>query len=177
MRQIIIFCLILLSIPTAASMAQTGRIQAGMISSPKGAGLSISFSRDWDSVSEILLRGDLEAVISGRYGNPGAIGEYRKLFIKEFNLDGLPPFSIMGGPGVIVGFARDHKKDYGYIAGLSGTIKSSFRFDKRFFLEAGFSADIAAHVIYDSRHRNTLTIYRNGFKKSYWPEVSVKYRF
>ena len=42
---------------------------------------------------------------------------------------------------------------------------------------AGLSADLGAHMVIHSSYDNTMTFYKNGLRRAWYPELTVKYRF
>ncbi len=155
------------------------RLEAGGIFSFKGCGLSLVAPMKGGGMGEIRLLADFEHVLINHEARPGTrIQLLRHFGLKEMDLGDDLAIQLTGGPGLTAGLVRDRGKDAGYLIALSVGGGADFLFKTvPVSVFVGLSADIGAHVIIRNQYDNTMTFYQNGWRRAWYPEVSVKYRF
>jgi hypothetical protein len=153
------------------------RVEAGVISSVRSAGICVDIIGRQDNISSVRVYADLYKVLNGRYYAPGLKVDYHLLFdLLEHDFQSGATMSLRAGPGAITGIVRDTGKERGVLAGLSGMACAQFGFG-RFGISLGFSAVLGYHIHTENRYENTLKFYSNGISRACIPELCIKYGF
>ena len=179
-RLLIVSLLLPLAAGTALARTEGGSgVRVGGWFSTKGSGVTLLFPHADGSYGELRVSADFEQVLKGREKIPGIQAQYRyNVRIGTVKLS--DDFSIrpVGGPGISVGYVRDYGKDMGLLAALGGNLGLEFLFPASpLSIYAGFSAEIGAHIVLHDRYESKMTLYSNGVRRVWQPELSVRYRF
>ena len=155
------------------------RMEAGGLFSFKGCGLVADFPMRDGGGGEIRLLTDFEQILQGHAAAPGIrISFFRRFQLKEYPISNDLIIRISAGPGLTGGWVHDHEKEASYMAAASAMAGVDFLFFRApVTVTAGLSADLGAHMVIHSRYDNTMTFYKNGLRRAWYPELTVKYRF
>lgn len=154
------------------------RISAGLSFSPKGAGGEMLVHGRDNIVSHVRITTDFERIISGYGKTPGSrLSYYADFPILTTNLgkDGI--FSMYSGPGLVGGYMRDNRKNFGFVGGLSAEFGVELSFRSPFVMRLSVSTDLAVHYTSNNKYDNTLTFYNNGIRNAWHPEFALLYAF
>ena len=176
---IVSFLILLWPVMTARGQGRGGAVEAGGLFSTKGCGVALVFPRPDGTAAELRLLSDFAQVLRGHEYYPGAKLQYLyRLRVQERTVSDELSVRLTAGPGLTVGAVRDHGKGDGLLAALCGNITADFQFSKvPVTVSAGLSADLGAHLVFKEWHESTMTLYRNGLRKVWQPEISIRYRF
>ncbi|GEM_PF-1248058 len=152
--------------------------ELGVLSSPKSVGIEALFSSSVGNKSLLRLYTDLTGVIEGDNKRPGYAADWHILLpIHQWTTSYGGTLSMYGGPGIAAGGILDPKDGDCLTGGLSGIVRLECTFRLPITIGIGYSA-ILACKIYKSRDNDvTLSLYTNGLKRIWMPEISIKYRF
>lgn len=177
-RILVPIVLFLCSLPSLAQGDRTRDFALGSFNSFKGVGLSAEFYSNSQSsyISAIL---DLSGIIYGISSTPGFKACYHHVNdICGHVFKSGRSCSLFAGPGIIVGYVRDVDPYMGALSGISGIIGARMSFGERFRLALAFQADLAVHIYKDHiKDQVTMSLYRSGFNKAYYPQMTIEYCF
>ena len=162
-----------LALPASLSASErNGGFAMGGIQSPKGVGFCAEFARDAESFNAFTLTADLLDIISGVSSSPGIKLTYHYNLIGKSWGDG--KYALYAGPGLAAGYVRNLGNHFGFMAGLSGDAGLRVRCLHSILLSLEFQADLALH---SKKQHPDLSLYRAGFKHSYYPHLRIQYAF
>ena len=171
---------LLLALP-AAGHARTGSagVEIGGWFSQKGSGIILSFPFTDGSYGELRINADFEQVLNGRSSVPGFRAQYwYNMRLGTVNVSDELKIRPVAGPGLSLGYVRDFDKDMGFLSALGGNFGLEFFFPSSpLSLYAGIAAELGAHIVLRNRYESTMTLYTNGLRRVWQPELSVRYRF
>lgn len=100
--------------------------------------------------------------------------------------------SLYAGPGVTLGYVRDHnkgvwfdftslfKENPGFVAALSGDVGCRFDFGGRVALDLSFATDAGLHIRRNEKEQKymatSLSIYNNGLIQSFYPQLTILFK-
>lgn len=175
-----VLALLLFSHPVSLSAQENHEGQSfslGLIQSPKGAGLSMAFERDY-IISAIAITTDFYHILNGHSVTPGARVRYNSLVpLATVGTISGKPINFFAGPGVVAGLVQDRKSDFGLIAGLN--VAAGFSADIRFFtITLEFDSDLALFLTRDLHNEGVITkFYHNGIERAFYPSLRIEYKF
>lgn len=153
-------------------------IEAGLLSSPRSAGVHVSFAQRGDSQSVLRVYADIYDILDGGQRNPGVKADYHIMFIlKAFKVNEDATFSLMAGPGAALGYTRDKNSKQGLMAGISGMFSAGFSFKIPVTVSLGLSGIVGCMITRNSKLDQTLKLYRSGLTRCLAPELTISYRF
>lgn len=171
---LILFCI--LTGTVIACSAQD--IDAGLFNSPKGFGVAVRFSGMDRGFSTINLYADVTGMFDGQTNSPGVKLSYEYAFpYLRFGMDGR--FMAYAGPGVSVGFLKDNISDpHGMLIALNCINGIQAFFDRGVTLDLSFTLEAGLHMHADLKtDSNKLSIYKNGFRQFFFPQLTILKRF
>lgn len=177
-----IICILLALLPAGFTgiRAATGtRTAVGGWFSSKGSGLVFLFSHSDGTYGELRVSADFDQVLNGRESFPGFRAQYGyNMRLATVTISDELKIRPVAGPGITVGYVRDHEKGMGILAALDGNVGLEFIFPASpLSIYAGISAEVGAHIVLRNRYESTMTLYDNGLRRIWQPELSVRYRF
>lgn len=154
-------------------------VEAGGLFSTKGCGAVLVFPHPDGAAAELRLLSDFAQVLRGHEYYPGAKLQYLyRLRVQEQTVSDELSVRLTAGPGLTVGAVRDQGKGDGLLAALCGGFSAEFLFRRvPVTISASLSADLGAHLVFKKWSDSTMTLYRNGLRKAWQPEISIRYRF
>ena len=173
-----LMALVLMMLPGPVR-GQDRYVSAGAYFSPKGVGFSVLFPSGWEgSQIETRMIADLSGVIGGKSSVPGGKAAilYQFLIAGATLSDGTV-FQFCGGPGAMAGWLRDDDGEYGLSLALSGYAGIRFIFRVPLVLSFGASLDLGIHNSFRGGLDNEISMYMNGLKGGFMPELTLTYRF
>ena len=168
--------------PTAAS-AGSRVAQAGVISSPKGFGISLGTRQNDRHIYNTLdLTADLEGILRGTENTPGIKLSYlHENILKSGTIRDDVACNFYVGGGVSAGYVKDHgpsDRNHGAMLGLAAGVGVIFIFPGHIDIAIGFTGEFGLHLRKDERYGNLdLSWYENGVLKAPIPQITLYYRF
>jgi len=160
---------------TQASAQQKFVSSVGAVFSPKACGLTCNLG------DGNLLRvvGDLEDVLTGNSKYPGIAGQYFMVFYKQLSKDdAIRRVRFYGGPGLCAGWVADNNiTDFGAMFALGAVAGISIDGGGRYSVDVGLSANVGIHVVPGNEYDTKIRLYRNGYRKAWMPEITIKRAF
>lgn len=165
---------LLLVLPSAVHAAGSGRVAVGGWFSQKGSGLILVFNHSDATYGELRVNADFEQILKGRESVPGFTAQYwYNMHLATVRFSDELVVRPVAGPGVTVGYVRDHGKEPGFLVAVGGNVGLDFIFKTSpISIYAGLSAEVGAHV-----KGSTMSLYDNGLRRVWQPELSIRYRF
>lgn len=161
------------------SVPASGRSWLGAFFSPKATGLSslstVGAGEDAFIQADLLL--DMNGVYRAWNDSPGL---QLRVAADYVILRGKFPTGTslrwMAGPGLMFGYVSDIDNVFGFTGGLTAGTSLMFDFSRKVGVVFSFSADLGLHYRKTDVHP-ILKSYRNGYFRSYYPEVRLLYNF
>jgi len=172
-----ICCLFFLLFVQQKTEAQSLRI--GTYQSMKGLGLAADIKDANRGYHSLVLYADCCNVFYGTEKVPGfrTSYAYNIHFLGNDHSNGIN-VSLYSGPGVTVGYVRDHGKDFGFMGSLLADIGININFPNKVTMSLGWSVELGFHLKKsDNPDYNVMTIYNNGLYHCHYPELKIFYRF
>lgn len=168
--------LILLSCILTGSgiICRAQNINAGLFNSPKGFGVSVRFSGVEKDFSTINLYADVTGILNGQANSPGVKLCYEYAFsYLQFGPDGR--FRAYVGPGVSVGYLKDNVSDpHGLLIALNCINGLQAIFERGVTLDLSFTVEAGLHMHADLQTDSSrLSIYKNGFRQFFFPQLTI----
>lgn len=154
-------------------------VEVGVISSPRSAGAGVSFAPRGNSRSVLRLYADVLDMLGGKHKSPGVKTDYHMMFSHapiKVNDDTDLILSI--GPGVALGYVSDTDFKHEFAAGVSCMASAALRFRRvPLTVSVDFSAMAGFRATQKNQFDQTLTLYKNGLRRCWIPELTIAYRF
>ncbi|MBP9997873.1 MAG: hypothetical protein KBS67_01380 [Bacteroidales bacterium] len=169
-----LFCILM----GAGCVCQAQDIDAGLFNSPKGFGVAVRFSSMEREFSTINLFADVTGLLDGQSNSPGVKICYDYAFsYLEFGTNGR--LRLYSGPGVSIGYLKDRVAEpHGFMLALNCVNGIQAFFDRGVSLDLSFTLEAGLHmrtdVLADS---SRLSIYGNGFRQCFFPQLTIFKRF
>lgn len=156
------------------SKAQTS---IGTYHSAKGFGLGLEIDNSANYCSSFYVIADMMDVWSDMRSSVGAKCTYtHNIIFKRGVLDRDVSFDIYAGPGLTGGYARDSGKDYGFIAGISGTGGIRLKFVNKLNISLDFNLDLCCFTVENERYGNMdMSFYKAGVTHFPYPQIRISY--
>lgn len=147
--------------------------------SPKGSGVVFYFSHTDGSYGELRINADFERLLNGSKSSPGIQAQYwYNIPLTTIKVSDAFKIRPTAGPGVSLGYVRDYEKDMGLVVAAGGNLGLEFIFPSSpLSLYAGVSAEVGAHIVLGGRNNSPVTLYTNGLRRAWQPEIAFRYRF
>lgn len=166
---------------------------AGIFNSLKGIGASVRFPERNGVFHSATAFVDIYGIATSRCSYPGYKANFaRQYSLKTWKLDDYS-IKMYAGPGLSVGYVRDHDKgrgidlvslisdNEGMMFAASGDIGWMFDFGGLVSLDLSFTADAGVHVRRNEKERGywspSLSIYNNGLMQAFYPQLTIWFRF
>lgn len=191
MRRLLHITLLTTLLLTLNTAVRAQQWRAGLLQSPKGAGITLSLDSRYRPETNIFtVRTDFYGFLSGRTNRIGAVFTYTHDYL-FFLADG-PDYSIdlHLGAGGSVGYAYDYEKGFfssfereldhtaGGVVALAGNVGVRIDFRRRLSLDLSFCLEPGIHMRTDpGTGALLLTFYKNGIYRGYYPHLNLLYRF
>lgn len=171
---ILLFCIL----TGSGIVCHAQNIDAGLFNSPKGFGVAVRFSGMERDFSSINLYADVTGMLNGQTNSPGVklCYEYAFSYLK-FGDD--ERFVAYAGPGVSVGYLKDNVTDpHGLLIALNCVNGIQAFFDRGVSLDLSFTVEAGIHMHTDLHTDSSrLSIYKNGFRQFFFPQLTIFKRF
>lgn len=163
----------------------------GLYSSMKGIGVVFEHSRPGNCFNCYSAVMDIYGMPTGRSNMPGGHFSFsRNVIYSEFEGDEVW-YRLYWGTGCSLGYVHDYEKglfaspggtvlrrNYGFIAALSGNYGCKFLFRKDLCIDLRFTGEFGFHMRKDEIHGNMdLACYLNGLFRALYPQVIISYLF
>lgn len=155
------------------------RAEVGGLFSPKHSGLTVVIPYNEDTAGEIRLVADLEGIVTARENVPGIRFSYlQDNILKHWDASENLDVRLVFSPGISLGVLSDRHTKMGLLAAMTGEVGFDFAFrESPIVIAARFGADIGCHMTEFSNSGCKMNFYRNGLYRTFYPELSVRYRF
>lgn len=151
-------------------------IRLGTFHSPKGFGVCAEIQGESQSFDAFTFDLDMFGVFLGKYSRPGYKFTYTRNIIINSIDRGDSILDFYGGPGLTAGYARDIKKSYSTIAGLSGVLGMRYLFNSSISINMELGADLAFSLNRNDRYnKNDLSLYRAGLLHFFYPQIRIQW--
>lgn len=183
---LLVFFLSFLALPSGAQES------VGLFNSPKGFGAQVRFPENDGIFHSALVFVDIYGVPTSRCSNPGIRVNASRNYILSRRQKGEIGMSFYAGPGVTLGYLRDHDKGRGidmeslfgnkegFAVALSGTGGCRFDFDGPVSLDLSFTADLGVHLRRNEVERGyfatNVSIFNNGIFQAFYPQLTILFR-
>ncbi len=146
----------------------------GAIFALNRAGFIYSRTTSNDIFWNISLGIDYGSCILRQYVEPGVSATFSYNFIIRSWKHKNGSSYIYAGPGVLLGYAHDKDKEYGFIGAVTGTFGYEYRFKLPLSISVGIVPTLGVHVG-ETDGRMLMELYNNGLAWSLGPQVNIKY--
>ena len=146
----------------------------GSTNSLKGVGFCADLGHDPLTFSSLALTADLIDILDGKASAPGLKFTYHYNMIWKSCADGKLDF--YAGPGLTGGHVRNIDNYFGFMGGVSfdGGVRYSCS-GRPVTLCLELQADIS--LIFKNKYNPAMSLYRAGFRQSYYPHLKIQYVF
>jgi hypothetical protein len=157
--------------------AQSQSRSIGMSYSFSGIGVTYGQSVDNNCFYDISLTAQLGEVFMNRTDCPGLSAAFTCNYIfHQWASSNGNIISMYAGPGMDVGFARDFRKEWGYLIGLKGRLGGMCVFDRNIAVSFSLSPTVGCHMtVADDNVR--MEYFRYGLLGFIIPEVGIRFCF
>ena len=161
-------------------------IPADLRSQPKSVGAAFSFRgisavyehrNAEDCFSEVSLTMDIAESAISKYVTPGVMDYVTwNILIYDWISINSNRIDFYAGPGVIAGYCKEYKGDYGPMFGVKGRVGIECTFDRDICISLSLNPIIGCHikVLSESLEMNS---YKGGLIGSILPVIGIKYSF
>lgn len=150
-----------------------GKLSVGTIHSIKGVGLCADIQHGEEAFSSMALTADLIDIVDGRSSTPGQKFTYHYNVLLSSPDDGALLF--YAGPGVTAGHVRNIDNNFGYMAGMS--VDGGARLECMSSIVLSLELQVDFGLIFKNRNIPDMSLYKAGFRHSYYPHLRIQYRF
>ena len=157
----------------ASDRGGKGSFAAGTTHSLKGVGFCADIDHVDNSFSSLALTADLIDILDGTSSTPGLKLTYHYNFVCKRWADG--KYELYAGPGVMTGYVRDLQNHFGLAGGISADTGLRVRCRKHILVAVELQADLALQ--FKNRYRPDMSVFRAGYRHSYYPHVRIEYHF
>ena len=142
-----------------------------------GIGVDYRYVTGTDTFIWVQAKADMMDIFLGKTGVPGASASFswNSIFAEKQPSAGCS-MRFYAGPGIIAGYARDHKTGHGPIFGLLGRVGVRLTYERNAEICIGLAPVLGMHVRTDSAQMS-MKCYRYGLVQAIMPEISINYRF
>ena len=189
MPHILLSALLLILAPAFLAGAQ----EYGLFNSPKGVGASVRLPEKDGIFHTVNAYVDIYGVATSRCSYPGYKANISRQYVcNRFERDGFS-VSFYAGPGLSVGYVRDHDKGRGFdltslmadnegvALALSGDAGFFFDFGRNVFLDLSWTAEAGIHLRRNEAEKTynaaSLSLYNNGLLQALYPQLTIYFRF
>lgn len=172
-------CLVILFLLAAVlpGRSQSLSLHTGVISGPKGAGLSIETSYSDGKSSRLTISSDFNGYFGSAESRMGLRIQYTRNIVLLSKDSDMLSLAWLAGPGLVCGYTQDSGRR-GVMAGISAGTSLDLGFSETpFLLRIGMSADVAGLVSKPDNSSYRLDFYKSGLRRWWIPELSIIYRF
>ena len=178
-----------LSLPVLPVRAQES---LGLFNSPKGFGAQVRLAERNGVFHSAVAFIDIYGVPTSRCSNPGIRVNVSRDYIVSRRRSGDVTTSFYAGPGITLGYLRDHDKGRGIdmdslfgnkegvAIALSGNGGCRFDFDGPVSLDLSFMADLGVHIrrneVEKGYFATNLSIFNNGIMQAFYPQLTILFR-
>ena len=142
-----------------------------------GVALSYEHVLNDDCFLNIDVRAEMLAYFMDRNDTPGISASWSSNFIiKEWQSRNKNTVRFFAGPGAVIGFANDFRKEKGLFFGMKGRIGMECAFDRNISLSASLNPVLGTHMVVVGEHVE-MKYYKNGLINTVIPEIGIKYTF
>lgn len=170
-----------------------GAQEYGLFNSPKGVGASVRLPEKDGIFHTVNAYVDIYGVVTSRCSYPGYKANISREYVcSRFERDGFS-VSFYAGPGLSVGYVRDHDKGRGFdltslmadnegvALALSGDAGFFFDFGRNVFLDLSWRAEAGIHLRRNEAEKTynaaSLSLYNNGLLQALYPQLTIYFRF
>lgn len=161
---------------------------AGIISSPKGIGISIQFPAAFSDYefTRFMLETDIYGMTFGRTSEPGVRLNYSRGFVFSRQTVEETYYSFYVAPGFSAGYVHDFEKSIiggtagklqkasGFMAAISCTVGCCIHFPRHMELDISLETDAGMHIRQDRNISDfRLNIYKNGLIRTIYPQITI----
>ncbi|MBO4566547.1 MAG: hypothetical protein J5695_04910 [Bacteroidales bacterium] len=181
--------LIILSLVWAPSAAQES---IGVFNSLKGIGATVRLPENDGVFHTATAFVDIYGVATSRCSNPGLRFNVSRQYVLSRVQKGDVHLSFYAGPGVTLGYVRDHDKGFGIdlkslfsdnegaVAAISGDAGCRFDFGGSVALDISFASDLGIHIRKNEDEREyfapSVSIYNNGWMQWLYPQLTILFK-
>lgn len=172
-----IFTLLAGLLLTCSVSAQNLNRSAGMTFSFSGIGFTYGQYADNNCFYDLSLKLQMGEVFANRTDCPGLSASFTCNYVfHQWTSSNGNVISLYAGPGMEVGYAKDYRKERGYLIGLKGRFGGICVFDRNIAISMSISPTIGCHLtVKDNNVR--MEYFRYGLLGSILPEVGIRYCF
>ena len=152
-------------------------------------GISVShesYTSHENSFLDLTLKAEFNEFTAGRSSYPGisASVTWNSMLKRWLTQEGVG-INLYLGPGVTIGYGKDHKgaenaasgqSSDGFFFGIMGRAGVECEFSRNINLTVSFTPVLGSHIIYNNG-LVSMKWYRNGLYYALVPEIGIKYRF
>ena len=149
----------------------------GSTFSLSGIGIMYEHALNDDCFVDVDIKAEMGEVFMNKTDLPGVSASFSCNFIiRKWSSRYGTEIKAIAGPGVAVGIASDHYKDFGYYMGLKGRAGIECSFDRNIAVSVCLNPILGSHLsITDNMVQ--MKYYRNGLINAVLPEIGIKYMF
>lgn len=182
-----LFPLVAVALCLASLTAEAQVFSGGTFNSFKGYGLAADIPASDGNFRSVNLWADYRDLIGGETDGIGIKASFIHNFLIYNTL--LPNgvgLEIYSGPGIAIGYVGDRKSGRGAMGAFSADVGVRLRFSRPVVISIGVTADLGLHAGKPedepkkpdgSGAKTVLSMYENGIRHAWFPEVRVMYNF
>lgn len=183
--------LLVLTVLTACFFPAAAQ-EFGIFNSPKGVGAQLRFPQNDGVFHAATAFVDIYGIPTSRARDPGYRFNFSRLYVFKTLEKQDHSLTFYAGPGVSMGYVRDHDKgrlidfvslagEYqGFMFALSADAGCRFDFGRYVALDLSFALDAGFHMRQNEKEKSyvasNFSIYNNGLWQALYPQFTVLFK-